>query len=68
LCFEFHRHAWASLEGCMGELRRLGSYRFNFVPHEVQRLQLQDWMTGPELMEWLGYRKVVSGDIFARLR
>lgn len=67
LCFEFHRHQWAEVMACISELKRLGAYRFNFVPHEVQRLQLQEWMTGPELLEWLAYRQIISGDIFARL-
>lgn len=68
LCFEFHRHQWPETEACFTELKRLGAYRFNFAPHEVQRLQLQEWVTAGELMEWLGYRGIISGDIFARLQ
>lgn len=67
LSFEYHRHQWGELEGCLIELRRLGAYRYNFAPHEEQCLQHKDWLTGPQLMEWLGCRKIVSGDVFARI-
>ena len=69
LSFEYLPHGLDYTRDCVGRLRALGAYRFNWSPGESYELAAERWMTGDELGAALetGAAQHRSGDVYARL-
>ncbi|WP_447928322.1 FkbM family methyltransferase [Vreelandella sp. EE27] len=52
---------------CVGEIERLGDYRFNAVAGEQRDFRFDEWQTAAALRQWLdeGADGLASGDLYA---
>ena len=69
LSFEYLPDGLDYTRDCLGRLRALGTYRFNWSPGESYALAAERWMTGDELAAALetGAAQRRSGDVYAKL-
>lgn len=69
LSFEFFRETMQTTRRCLERLDTLGTYTFNWSRGESQKLCLDHWVPGEELLAILNDlpRGHLSGDVYARL-
>jgi FkbM family methyltransferase len=69
LSVEFVAGHLGGAAACVGRLGELGLYRFNVIPGEARVFAFAKWMSGPEMLKWLGAGAddLASGDIYAVL-
>ena len=69
LSFEYLPHGLDDTRDCLGRLRALGTYRFNWSPGESYALAAERWLSADELAAALATEAAQrrSGDVYARL-
>ena len=69
LSFEFNREFWSDTTLCLGQLRQLGTYHFNFALGEETSLGSPEWLNAETLTSVLAGQSdpLLWGDIYAKL-
>jgi FkbM family methyltransferase len=69
LSFEFLPWTPAEAEACVGRLKQLGPYEFNWSKGETSELASEPWMTDRAVLAALRTREALrrAGDVYARL-
>lgn len=67
---EFVPEFFAEAEQAIRYLLDLGSYEFNFSVGESMVMEFENWISAPELCNWLlkyEGERIIFGDIYARV-
>jgi len=68
LSFEFIPATMTMAHDCIGEINRIGQYRFNWSVGESHRLRSSTWLSSQKMLDLLSSERASgrSGDIYAR--